>query len=127
MTFTLNLLPTTLAVCRLEADAPIPDWATGTFVSITRTTEELSIVCDQERVPQDVKTERDWRCMRVAGPLDFSMVGVIAPLTGVLAAANISVFVVSSFDTDFVMVREADVEKAMDVLRQEGHEVSQSC
>jgi hypothetical protein len=126
MKFTLNLLPTTLAICRLGPDAPIPDWATGTFVSITRTTEELSIVCDQQKVPDDVKAERDWRCLRVAGPLDFSMVGVISSLTGVLAAASISVLVVSSFDTDFVLVRETDVEKAMEVLRQEGHEVDQS-
>jgi hypothetical protein len=123
---TLNLLPTTLTVCRLDPNAPIPGWATGTFVSITRTVDELSIVCDQQKVPQDVRAERDWRCFRVAGLLEFSMVGVIASLTGILAAANISVFVVSSFDTDFVMVREADVEKAMNVLRQAGHEVDQS-
>ena len=126
MNFTLNLLPTTLAICRPDPDAPIPDWVSGDFVSITRTPDELSVVCDQQKVPQTVRAEHGWRCLKVAGPLGFSMVGVIAGLTTVLAEANISVFVVSSFDTDFVMVREADVEKAMEMLRDAGHEVDQS-
>lgn len=121
--FSLSLLPANVAICRLEPDAPIPNWAKGVFVSITRTTDELSIVCDQEEVPEAVKAERGWNCFRVGGKLDFSMVGVIAVLTTALAEADISVFVVSSFDTDFVIVREADVETAADVLRQARHEV----
>ena len=71
-----------------------------------------------------MKAERDWRCFRVAGKLNFSLVGVIATLTAALAEAGISVFVVSTFDTDFVLVREADVENAMEVLRQGGHKLN---
>ena len=120
----LTLLPDTLAICRLEPDTPIPDWATGTFVSLTRTTGELSVVCSQETVPEDVQAERGWRCLRVSGKLDFSMVGVIAGLTTALADVGISIFVVSSYDTDFVLLREADLEGAMGALAGTGHQVT---
>ena len=122
--FTLNLLPTTFAICRLDPAAGIPDWAIGTFVSITRTADELSIVCEQASVPQNVRAERDWRCLRVAEKLEFSMVGVISTLTTAFAEAGISVFVVSSFDTDFLLVREADVQQAVKALTESGHTVS---
>jgi hypothetical protein len=123
MNFALELLPGTFVICRLDPDAPIPNWAMGAIVSITRTSEELSIVCEQEEVPQDVQAERGWQCLRVAGKLDFSLVGVIARLTTTLAEAGISVFVVSSYDTDFVLVRESDLEDAITALRQAGHTV----
>ena len=79
-TFTLEVLPGTFAECRLSATDPVPDWATGEFVSITRTPNELSIVCPQANVPAETQSEPGWRCLRVAGQLDFSMVGVIASL-----------------------------------------------
>jgi len=120
-TFTLEVLPGTFAICHLSATDPVPDWATGEFVSITRTPDELSVVCPQDDVPQGVRAERGWRCLRVAGQLDFSMVGVIASLTGVLAAANISVFVVSTFDTDYLFVKEGDLEAAVESLIEVGN------
>lgn len=123
MRFTLEILPDTFAICRLASDATIPDWAQGEFVSITRTQEELSIVCRQEDAPGDLQAERGWRCLRIVGKLDFSLVGVIASLTGALAEAGINVFVVSTFDTDFVLVREQDLEKAVGVLGEKGHSV----
>ncbi len=123
MNFTLELLPDTFAICRIDIDVAVPDWASGDFVSITRTTDELSIVCDQERVPQDVKTEWDWRCFRVAGKLDFSMVGVIATLTNILADAGISVFVMSTFDTDYFLVRAVDLDRTGEALGKAGHAV----
>jgi hypothetical protein len=118
-------LSDSFAICRLDPDAAIPEWAGGPFVSITRTTDELSIVCAQQGVPEDVRAERGWRCLRVVGTLDLSMVGVIARLTNVLAEAGISVFVVSSFDTDFVLLREANVNSAVQVLRQSGYVIDQ--
>lgn len=124
MTSRLTLLPGAFAVCRLEPHASLPDWATGGFVSMTRTRDELSIVCDQETVPHGVQTERNWRCLRIAGALDFAVVGVVASLTSVLAAAAISVFVVSTFDTDYVLVKEGDLEVAVESLRSAGHAVS---
>ncbi len=81
-------------------------------------------MCSQEDVPGDVTSESGWRCLRVVGPLEFSMVGVIASLTGILATANISVFVISTFDTDLVLVKQADLEAAIESLTAAGHVVS---
>lgn len=113
----LQLLPSTFAVCRLAPGDPTPSWATGAFVSISRTKEELSVVCDAESVPADVKAERDWRCFAVQGPIPFDVVGVAARITTALAEARISVFFVSTYDTDYVLVRSASVEAATTALR----------
>jgi hypothetical protein len=123
----LTLIPVagTFAVCKLSPHAPLPLWAaSGSFFSITRTTEELSVVCHQDAVPHSVRCERGWRCLRVGGALDLSLVGVLASLVGPLAAASLSVFVLSTFDTDFVLVKEQDYEPAMEVLSQSGHSIS---
>jgi hypothetical protein len=122
-TFTIDVLTGNFAICRLDADVDVPKWATGDVVSITRTPNELSIVCSEENVRENIRSESDWRCLRVAGPLKFSLVGVIASLTATLAAANISVFVISTFDTDYVLVKVADLESAAQSLRAVGHKV----
>jgi hypothetical protein len=114
----------TFAVCRLAADAPVPAWAAGgPFASITRTADELSVVCRQEAVPDGVTCERGWRCLRVAGVIDFAAVGVLAALVVPLAGAGISVFAVSTFDTDYLLVKEHDLPRAVEVLRRAGHAV----
>ena len=123
MTFTLELLTDTFAICRLNSDVPIPKWAQGEFVSITRTRDELSIMCRQEDVPDGVQAERGWRCLRVVGKLEFSLLGVIATLTKVLADAGISVFVVSTFDTDFLLVRDVDLDTAEVALAEAGNRI----
>lgn len=118
---TLPLLPDTFAICRIDGGATIPAWATGSgFVSITRTAEELSIVCLQSVVPDGIKCERDWRCFQLAGPIPFTMVGVLASLVQPLAEAGISVFAISTFDTDYLLVKAADLQRATDALRQHG-------
>lgn len=119
----LTLLPGTFAVCRLEPDAPVPAWAAGSFSSVTRTTDELSIVCDQAVIPDGVRCERDWRCLKLAGPIPFTTVGVLASLVSPLADAGISVFAISTFDTDYVLVKAEHFEKAVVALRLAGHEV----
>ena len=121
---TLLMVDGTFAVCRLGGDAPIPPWATdGHFVSITRTADELSIVCRQDVVPERVILDRDWRCVRVAGTMPFTVVGILASLTAPLAEAGIGVFAVSTFDTDYLLVKESDLAAALNVLRQRGHAV----
>ena len=111
-----------LAICKLPADAAIPAWAmAGGFCSITRTPDELSVVCRQEAVPGHINCTRDWRCLRVAGTVPFSAVGVLASLTAPLADAGISVFAISTFDTDYLLVKEQDLATAVDVLRGQGH------
>ncbi|MBI5301507.1 MAG: ACT domain-containing protein [Chloroflexi bacterium] len=97
---TLLLLRDTFAICRLALDAPIPDWARGDLVSITRTRDEFSIVCDQRAAPRDVNCERDWRALRVAGQLDFGLTGILASLATPLADAGVSIFALSTYDTD---------------------------
>ena len=92
--FTFRLLPESLAICRLPADAPLPAWPRGPFVCVTRTPDELSIVCDEHGVPADVQSVRGRRALGIAGTVDFSTIGVIAGLTRPLADAGVSVFVV---------------------------------
>jgi hypothetical protein len=122
----LTLLPGRHAVCRLPPDAPLPDWALrGAFTSITRTAEELSLVCPEEVVPPTVRREAGWRCLRVAGTLDFSLMGVLAGLTGALAQAGVPVFALSTFDTDYLLVKEGDLPRALEVLRQSGYAVDE--
>lgn len=119
---TLTILPDTLAVCRLDASVTVPPWATtGNFFSITRTAQELSVVCLQSLVPDGVRCERDWRCLQLAGPIPFSTVGVLASLVQPLADKEISVFAISTFDTDYLLVKAADLERAIDAWRKCGH------
>lgn len=121
--FTLEVLPDTFAICRLDGDAGVPEWANSEFTSVTRTPDELSIVCSQDDVPAEIQSEDGWRCLRVAGKLDFSVIGVIAALTGTLAAANISVFAISTFDTDYLLVKESDLDAAVESLGEAGHAI----
>jgi hypothetical protein len=113
----LTLLPPRFAVCRLPASAAIPSWPSGAFVSISRTAEELSIVCEEASVPADALAERGWRCLKLEGPIPFATIGVAAALTKALADARISVFFVSTYDTDYVLVPAASLEPALAALR----------
>ncbi|HEY0070540.1 MAG TPA: ACT domain-containing protein [Chloroflexia bacterium] len=123
---TLCVLTATYAVCRLDSRASMPEWATsGDFFSVTRTADELSVVCDQSLVPEDLKCEGGWRCLKVQGPLDFGLTGVLASLSLPLAEASISIFVISTYDTDYLMVKAADLEQAIAVLEQAGNIVIQ--
>jgi hypothetical protein len=124
---TLTVLPDIYAICRLGADAPIPAWANpGGFFSITRTGEELSIVCLQSLVPDGIRCERDWQCLQLAGPIPFTTVGVLASLVQPLAEAGISVFAISTFDTDYLLVKAVDLARAYDALRAKRHSVASS-
>lgn len=122
----LRVLPERLSVCRLPVDDPWPVPPVGTsFYSVTRTGDEISVVCAEDSAPtgEHVRVEPDWRALEVAGPLDFSMVGVMAGLTQPLADVDVSVFVVSTYDTDYVLVHAAALEKAVEALRGAGHQV----
>lgn len=120
----LKILPKRLAVCRLDAEAPLPDWIDQSdFYAITRTEEELTVVCDEALVSLGTKSETGWRCLKVEGPLDFSEIGIIFSLTQPLAESGISVFLISTFDTDYLMAKENDLTKTIDVLTAVGHRV----
>ncbi len=120
----LLLWSETFSICRLERNAPIPEWAlTGGFSSITRTAEELSVVCPQNRVPPGIQKQDGWKALQVEGPLDFSLTGVLASLTDPLAKEGISVFAISTYDTDYLLVKEKQLEGAIQALRGEGCEL----
>ena len=120
----LLLLDDTFAVCRLDSASSIPPWAIADeLFSITRTADELSIICRQDAVPEGILCERGWRCWRVAGTIPFSVVGILASLTAPLAEAGISVFAISTFDTDYLLVKEKDRAAAVEALRGRGHSV----
>ncbi len=121
----LTLLPDHLAVCRLTPDAALPAWVAGPgFVSITRTDEELSIVVRQDRVPGDMVAVGPWRALKVQGPLDFALTGILAALTAPLADAGISLFAIATYDTDYVLVRAETLEAAINALTAAGHRVA---
>jgi hypothetical protein len=120
----LVLLADRLAVCRLDGAAPVPDWAMRDgFFSITRTGEELSVVCREVLVPEVIRAERGWRPLRVAGVVDLSQVGVLASLAAPLAGAGISLFALSTFDTDYLLVKEHELRRAVEGLLAAGHAV----
>jgi hypothetical protein len=123
-TYVIHELPERVAVVRMEARSEVPSWAwTGSLAAVVRTTDELSIVCDQKVVPGDVRAERDWVALKLEGPIPFTQTGVLASLLDPLASASISVFAISTFDTDYVLVK-ADVSlRAREILRAEGHRV----
>ncbi len=118
----LEVLDARFAICRLDPAAEIPDWAlAGSFSSISRSAAEISIVCEQQAVPQGIDCQRGWRAIQVVGPLDFSLVGVLASLALPLAKARVSLFAVSTFDTDYILVRAKKLGRALRVLRDFGH------
>lgn len=120
----LTVIEESFAIVRLDPTAAVPEWATrSAFHSITRTPGELSIVCAEGEVPADVRAERGWRALEVAGPIPFATTGVLASLAGPLARAQVSLFAIATYDTDYVLVRSLDLERACSALDQAGHDV----
>jgi hypothetical protein len=103
----------------------VPDWVfSKSFWSITRTDEELSLILPEECVPSSWKAEKGWRCLKVHGPLDSSLTGVLASLSAPLAEAGVSVLAICTYDTDYLLVRNGDLDRAREVLVEYGHQVS---
>jgi hypothetical protein len=125
--FELTVLPGSFALVRLAADAPLPSWATqGDFFSVTRTREELSVVCLTNQVPSEFAAEAGWRALKVHGPFALSEIGVLAALSSVLVHAKVSLFAISTFDTDYLLVSEKKLNTAIAALRSSGHGVVDS-
>ena len=121
MNLQLQVIDGVFAVCRLAADAEVPSWAMkGSFWSVTKTAEELSIVALQDQLPLGVQSERNWRILQVVGPLDFALTGILSALAAPLAEAGVSIFALSTFDTDYLLVKEEKLNQAKEVLVTEG-------
>jgi uncharacterized protein len=116
-------VPGSFAVCRLSANDLVPEWALrGAFFSVTRTRDELSIVCAEEQVPADIHHENEWACLKLEGPFPFSETGILISFVQPLSERAIPIFALSTFDTDYVLVKNAWVEKAVEALKEVGHE-----
>jgi uncharacterized protein len=123
----LTVLPERFAISRLAADTPIPNWATqGPFFSVTRTGDELSVVTELSRVPPGVQSQPGWRVLKVHGPFVLSEIGVLASLAAPLAEAKISLFAVSTFDTDYLLVASETLSAATAALERAGHTIYRS-
>lgn len=121
---TITVRPELYAICRLGSSNRVPAWATGEqFVTISRTKSELSIVCEDRRVPEGIHAERKRRLMQVEGTLAFSLTGILAAIAAPLAEAHVSIFAVSTYDTDYVLVSDEEMEKAVEALELAGHVV----
>jgi len=114
---TLSILPEKIGICHFDKKSPIPEWAVeGDFFSITRTNQELSIVYPQEKIPGGVLFEKDWRAFRLESPIDMYSVGIIASLSKPLAEDGISIFNISTYETNYILVEEKNFEKAKKIL-----------
>jgi hypothetical protein len=123
--FRISLLAPTMAICKLGPDADLPAWAVrDPFFAATRTEEELSIVCPEKAVPGPVFCDKGWRCLKIEGPFDLAETGVLCAFARPLAEAKISIFALSTFNTDYLLVQEKDLDRTLQVLSQEGHRIT---
>ena len=121
---TMKLLKDRFAVCRLNNNESIPHWAKeSNFFSVTKTLDELSIVCSQDNVPDEVKCEKDWSTLKIEGPLDFSLIGILSSISTILAENKISIFAISTYDTDYILIKDRDINKAIDVLSDKRYKI----
>ena len=120
----LVILADRLSVCRLSAPPPDPiQRMSGDFLAVIRTPDELTLVCAEEFAPDQAKIEGGWRAFKVEGLLEFSMTGVLASLAQPLAQAGVSIFAISTFDTDYILVKDANLDAAVAALELAGHRV----
>ncbi len=121
-TVRLNLLDNAYAIARLAPDAPYPAWASGgVFTSISRTTTELSVVCRDQLIPNDVRADRQWRCIQLVGPFALDQSGIVLSVIRPLSEAEIGIFVISTFDGDVVLVKARDLSRSRALLISAGH------
>ncbi|MBP2657794.1 MAG: amino acid-binding protein [Firmicutes bacterium] len=117
-----EVLPDTLGVSKLNSTQNIPQWAyQGSFFAITKTSDELSIVCPEMAIPEEVICERGWRALKIVGILDFSLIGILSVVSTVLANAGVSIFAISTYNTDYLLVKDMDLECALRALRNESY------
>jgi hypothetical protein len=112
------------AIVRLASDAPIPEWASrGDFTSVTRTADELSIVCPSSSLPREIDPQHHWICLKLEGPFPFSQTGVLLSFIEPLSSNGIPIFAISTYDTDYVLIQEEWAGAALNALQQAGHEL----
>ncbi len=125
MRLELQILKDVYAVYRFGTDSDIPDWIYDSdFYSITKTKDELSIVCKQnDTIDKELAVNENWRTFKIHGPLDFSLIGIIAEISRILKESNISILTVSTYDTDYILVKSQYLNQAIDSLEFNGHHI----
>ncbi|MBX2823027.1 MAG: ACT domain-containing protein [Rhodothermaceae bacterium] len=124
MVLSFTLSPDRYAICKLPATSPVPTgFLHKPFFAVTRTSDELSIVLSEKAASPEWESEKGWRMLKVNGPLDFNIVGVVASISAPLAEAGIPIFVISTFDTDYLLVKDENLASSIRMLEGEGHEV----
>lgn len=121
-----TLLKDLYSIYRLKKDSAIPDWTyESEFYSLTRTKDELSIVCKQVANTMDdkIKIDSHWRILKINGPLDLSMIGIIAEISNLLKENKIPIFTISTYDTDYILVKNQNIDKVLTVLKNNGHKI----
>jgi uncharacterized protein len=125
MIIRFSVLPGRYTICRLDNQAPLPDWAMkAAFCSVTRTTEELSIVCGESDAPAGILCEPGWRILKLEGPFEFSLVGILLAVLRPLAEHGVGIFALSTYDTDYVLVKEPQLDQALSALAAAGHQAT---
>ena len=124
MSLQLSVFPNQYAICKLSDSRDIPAWNPGLdLLGVIYSKDEITIICEESYVPSNAMVEYGWRLLEVVGSLDFNLVGILAGLTSALAKVNVSVFVLSTYRTDFMMVKEQDLTDAINGLTAEGYRV----
>jgi len=116
-------LPHSYAILRLQPDTVIPDWATGDFTSITRTPDELSLVCPAENVPPTLRPPQRWICLKLEGPFPLSQTGILLSFIEPLSNSGVPIFAIATYDTDYVLIQEEYAGMAISALQDAGHEL----
>ncbi len=118
----LSVLSETFTIHKLSPDESIPEEILNcNYYSVSKTENELSLVCSEVFEVQSLQSSKGWECIKVAGPLDFNLTGILAGISDILAKGNISIFAISTFDTDYILVRTQDLSSARTTLRQAGY------
>jgi hypothetical protein len=121
---TIDILPDNYSIYKFESGSEIPDWVyLSEFSSVTTTKDEISVVAFQTDDEAGLKCSRDWRVLKIAGPLDFSLIGIVADVTSTLKDKNIPVFIISTYDTDYILIKQNDLIDAITALEEKGHKI----
>lgn len=122
----LTVLGNSYSIYRFSSESSLPEWVySSDFYSITRTKEELSVVTSQNHfVSNDILCSREWKIIKIEGPLDFSLVGIIAGVSAILSSSEISIFSISTYDTDYILVKQKDLNSAIETLAKNGYTIS---
>ncbi|MFC4452477.1 ACT domain-containing protein [Deinococcus sonorensis] len=123
---TLSVLNDDYSVCQLPPDAPLPHWATaGDLFAVVRTPQEWSAVCRSAQVPPDVRQDAGWAALVLHGPFEFTLTGILASVLNPLAEAGVGIFALSTFDTDYVLIKRVNLARTVSALRTAGHTVQE--